>query len=304
MTSSLPQSPDPITVLRGHKEAVNCLSFINKLNIDNDNINELLLASGSSDGQLILWNIESRKPIISLSAHKHSIISLNILSNKSSSFASSGRDGMVRIWDTMNLSNNKFDEPISTLNTGAFHFCNSSCAKNKLNNNNNCDYDNLIATPSGNESEILLWDIRISKAVAAIPSTGHGMLTSLQVNASTNIDDNIDSIANNTTNNLKKDNMQESNLDLLAGYEDGSITLFDMKTLKPRHISLPFHDGNPILTMDISNNGKYIMTGGADNSLNKLKINNNNNNNNLLFNKDDIVKKESTNIPLPGKILN
>lgn len=293
MTSKLPAAPNPVTVLRGHKEAVNCLSFINKLK--NENENELLLASGSADGQLIIWNIESRKPLISLNAHKHSIISLNILPNNSSSFASSSRDGTVKIWDTVKLNHNKFDAPITTLNTGAMHFCNSSCAKNKLNDNNNSNYDNLIATPSGNESEILLWDIRISKAVASIPFTGHGMLTSLHVNCSLNVDNNIDIV--NTPQHLNKDNVEESNLNLLAGYEDGSMTLFDMKTLKPRHTTLTFHDGNPILAMDISNNGKYIMSGGADNSLNKMKINNNN-----LLSKDNIVIKETTHIPTPGII--
>lgn len=102
-------APEPITVLRGHTDPVNCVSYIS----------ELLLSSGAGNGDLKLWDLGTRRPHRTVQAHDGSIISLSLIT--SSLLVSSGRDGFVRVWDCTSL----LDTPIHQFQTGSRHFCNS-----------------------------------------------------------------------------------------------------------------------------------------------------------------------------------
>lgn len=108
----------PETVLRGHQDAVNCLGFHS----------EEILSSGSVDGILKLWSISSRRAVFSVNAHADSsILSINTIFH-SSSLLTSGRDGYARLWQIDHQSS----IPLISFQTGARHFCNSSCDKGYL----------------------------------------------------------------------------------------------------------------------------------------------------------------------------
>jgi WD40 repeat protein len=69
--ASLPP-PLPFAVLRGHRDGVNSVSFC----VDN-----VGLLSGSLDGEVKLWDLQIRRPILSFVAHQTSILSVHSLSN-------------------------------------------------------------------------------------------------------------------------------------------------------------------------------------------------------------------------------
>ena len=80
--------PGPITVLRGHTEAVNAIKFMKDGQI----------VTGTIGGEMKIWSIESRREIRSVSAHMASILSIeSIIAHER--ICSSSRDGLVKIWD-------------------------------------------------------------------------------------------------------------------------------------------------------------------------------------------------------------
>jgi WD40 repeat protein len=115
--SDLSSTPKPETVLRGHKDAVNCVGFLS----------DELLSSGSVDGVLKLWSISSRRAVTSINAHSgSSILAINTLFY-SASIVTSGRDGFVRLWRMDRESSSSHTSPVLSFPTGARHFCNASC---------------------------------------------------------------------------------------------------------------------------------------------------------------------------------
>ncbi|KAL0213668.1 hypothetical protein P9112_005852 [Eukaryota sp. TZLM1-RC] len=75
----------------GHRSAITVLKF---------NHDGSLLASGSNDTDIVVWNIFSEKGVCRLKGHSNSISGLSFLSHTSSPFiVSSSRDTTVRVWD-------------------------------------------------------------------------------------------------------------------------------------------------------------------------------------------------------------
>ena len=111
----------PETVLRGHKDSVNCIAFIS----------DEILSSGSLDGVLKLWSINSRRAVTSIDAHSASILSVNVLLS-SSSILSCGRDGFARLWRIDHVCPSATSNPYLSVHTGSKHFCNSACDRGYL----------------------------------------------------------------------------------------------------------------------------------------------------------------------------
>ena len=127
-------APGPFTVLRSHKESVNCISF---LNIGN------LLCSGSLDGSIKLWNLKTRRSFESLSAAHDgaSILSVDMHPTEGV-LVTSGRDGYVKTWSL----NNSHLQHVTSLKTGSRHFCGACCDKNPLSMGSN--YENSFVSYS------------------------------------------------------------------------------------------------------------------------------------------------------------
>ncbi len=65
-------SPLPVFVLRGHREPVNSIDFLQE---------SFRLLSGSLDGKVILWDLELRRPSLRIAAHNSSILSIHDIPN-------------------------------------------------------------------------------------------------------------------------------------------------------------------------------------------------------------------------------
>jgi WD40 repeat protein len=236
--------PCPVTVLRGHKEAVNCVAFLS----------EDCLSSGALDGQVKVWDLTSRRAQASWDAHRgHSVLSVCSMSTRKS-VVSCGRDGYVRIWDVTQLANNNStDTALSSLQTGSRHFCNACGDSSQI------DPDTVV-TPSSEESDVLIWDLRTGKREAAIKGNeGRGMLSSLVLRSI--------AVGNEADINLGAHDadagggLVEYNAMLVAGYEDGSICCYDLRTLKAL-CDIKVHS-EPVMALDMSPDGRRVSCGGA-----------------------------------------
>jgi WD40 repeat protein len=67
-----------------------------------------LLASGSWDKSIVIWDTETSKPLQTLKGHMGQITSL-VFSAKGNQFASASRDNTIQMWDV------KKEEPLRTL---------------------------------------------------------------------------------------------------------------------------------------------------------------------------------------------
>jgi len=203
----------PIAVLRGHTDSVNCLSFIS------DN----LLASGSVDGTLKLWNISLRRPECNLIPHQNkSVLSISPIL-KDEKMVTFGRDGMIMIYDLNKLT------VVSMLKSGSFHFCNVSTDRNHNNNH-------IVISPSLNESEILIWDIRCSSSPVSLlsphPNAKAGMTGCLAYYSQNSMEEGYTSKKDDNEVVEEKSFSDFLEDTIIVGYENGSIVCFDPRVNK------------------------------------------------------------------------
>jgi WD40 repeat protein len=85
---------EPKFVLRGHKHEVSCIKFH-----PNDTNT---LVSGDIEGNLKIWNLETRRCTQEVKAHGHI---LNIVFRNDLSLITQGREGEIKFWNMENISN-------------------------------------------------------------------------------------------------------------------------------------------------------------------------------------------------------
>mmetsp|Transcript_15512 Transcript_15512/g.14045 ORF Transcript_15512/g.14045 Transcript_15512/m.14045 type:complete len:333 (+) Transcript_15512:103-1101(+) len=248
--------PKPITVFRGHNDSVQSLSC---------HCNNIIL-SGSVDGEIRFWNIETKSKLLinPLQAHNSSILSI-LTNNINTNFISFGRGDYIRIWDY-----NKLDSCVNQFLIGSRHFCNASMCKND---------PNIIATPSLIETQIILWDIRISKPIACLDQSTidpHGMVTAIQ---------------------LQSNEINSNGYHLYLGNEDGSISLYDTRYLnKCCYYEKRHNDPVMAIAINSSDNQMKISTVSGDNNINQTIIQRDNDSNNIITK----INEHQLSIPSPG----
>jgi WD40 repeat protein len=246
MRSSPP--PGPVTVLRGHEDSVNSLAFLSNS----------LLYSGGVDGVLKLWNLQTRRSILSFNGHGDSSILSLCPQYQIGTLVSCGRDGFVRAWkfDNEGVSRGN-NEAFTSICTGSRHFCNASCDRLSTST-----HPHLVATPTSEETEIALWDLRDTRArIATILDTKdgrssgneHGMVCCLLLQSRSIApikrrppDDSSavlgegegegeaesSSSAAAVADQNDDDDLVSRTPQLFAGYEDGSVCCFDIRTFR------------------------------------------------------------------------
>ncbi|EFJ26111.1 hypothetical protein SELMODRAFT_98524 [Selaginella moellendorffii] len=274
--SSLGRPPDPIAVLRAHRSGVNAVAFHGAK----------LLFSGDTNGELRIWDVSRRRTIASCQAHspKAGVIGIGtsgLMENKYHRLCSrsQGRDGTVKCWQLGEASLSR--EPLVTIRTNAYHFCKLSplrvstapvITEVALEESDNVEHNLIARNLSGNTtlgcrtnfasffvpgkslvaiagedpSIAEIWDVdagvRVERLHHHHDTKGSGMCMALELFVPPELD--------GTPN-------------VLVGYEDGSMALWDMRNCRSPRTTARFHT-EPVLSLALDDWCRGGMSGAAD----------------------------------------
>eukprot|EP00128_Syssomonas_multiformis_P012346 Colp12_sorted_trinity150504_noHs@14186 len=215
--------PDPLFVLRGNAGAVNSVEF----HIDPSS-GELLLTSASGNGGIKVWSIATRRPKFEVSAHS-SMGALCARSLGRSQIISQGRDGELRVWDYGQMG----EGPVYSLPNACPNFCELAL----LHDDQEGDAC-LLAIPGSNGDDILVWSLRDKTRISTLPKNeSKGMCMALTAAG-------------------------RGSHKLCAGYEDGSLILWDLRMNAPLAETKAHKE--PVLCVDADSSGDFLLSGSAD----------------------------------------
>uniref|UniRef100_A0A2I4C276 Guanine nucleotide-binding protein subunit beta-like protein 1 n=1 Tax=Austrofundulus limnaeus TaxID=52670 RepID=A0A2I4C276_AUSLI len=183
-------APNPIYTLRGAGGALNTLHF--RCNGQDSP----LLFSGSENGAVHIWNLNSRRPVKVVEAHTGSSVIWVSTLQSTGSLLSQGRDLQVCLWDLRDGG----CELLDSVWTGSVGFCQCSLLETSSTNH-------LLAFAGQQTEEIKIIELPSKNPVCTlIPEAKLGMVMCIK---------------------LWKPESGVGPL-LLAGYEDGSLLLWDV----------------------------------------------------------------------------
>ncbi|KAG9147048.1 hypothetical protein Leryth_005299 [Lithospermum erythrorhizon] len=259
--------PDPVSVLRGHIASVMDICFHPSKNI---------LFSGSADGELRIWDTLQHRTISSGWVHSaaHGIISVAASSVfGDDKVISQGRDGTVKYWDIGDGGLSR--TPLLTIRTNAYHFCKLSLVQIPLASiggtvTQKSDQDlgdseigdgihvkehiegpRYVALPGEDVSMVEVWDVSNAKRVAQLYQ-----------------------YTDDPQKSMKRRGMcmavqafllpeSEGSLNILTGYEDGSILWWDLRNVEVPMASVQFH-AEPVLSICLDRSCRGGISSAAD----------------------------------------
>jgi WD40 repeat protein/energy-coupling factor transporter ATP-binding protein EcfA2 len=223
-----------------------------------------ILASGSYDKTLKLWNLNTGQEIYTLKGHQHTINSVSFSPN-GKLLASSSEDEIIKLWDI------ETGKEILTL-PGNYRF------------NFRIDFspDGKMLASGSDDGTIKLWDVKTGKETRTL--TGHeSYAISLNFSSDGQI---LASSSRDRDNTIKLWNVETGNeICTLTGHDnsvfsisfspdgktlasssaDATIKLWDVETGKETR-TLTGHD-NSVFSISFSSDGKTLVSGSADNTI-------------------------------------
>ncbi|KAI5613364.1 guanine nucleotide-binding protein subunit beta-like protein 1 [Silurus asotus] len=217
--------PDPVFTLRGSAASVNTLHF----HCAEPGLP--LLYSGSGKGLVHVWNLNTRRAESVLDGHAGASVIWVSTVRSTNTFLSHGRDMKVCVWD---LHEGR-KTVVQSLYTGSVGFC--QCFLLEADGSKT-----LLALPGENMAEIKVTELANQTLTCSlIPDDNHGMLMCIKMWQS-------------DTGPL-----------LCAGYEDGSLLLWDVSYRRPLS-SLKVHP-EPVMCLDFDVGKQKGISGSSDKSL-------------------------------------
>nr|GMD93784.1 protein DECREASED SIZE EXCLUSION LIMIT 1 isoform X1 [Ipomoea batatas] len=266
--------PDPVSVLRGHRASVTDVCF---------HPSKSLLFTGSADGELRIWNTVQHRTISSAWVHSapHGITCVAasplIGDNK---IISQSRDGTVKCWDFGDGGLSR--TPLITANTNSHHFCKLSLVKRpkgapyinqdvgsgEITDNRQGDDEGKLhshgiegfetkssiyfAIPDKLSHKVEIWDLNTAERFIELPHSS---------GASLNHSPNPRGLCMAVQAFLSPES--QGFLNVLSGYEDGSMLWWDVRNPGVPLTSVKFHS-EPVLSISIDGSCKGGISGAAD----------------------------------------
>lgn len=155
------------------------------------------LYSGDGNGGVHIWDMKIRRITSTLQPHPgHSVLWIDF--SQTGSLLTQGRDGWVKLWSQTETGWTETGK----MKSSSMGFCGACLLATQ----------NLVAAPSDTQSQVDIHDITSHKLVSSLsPNPGDkpfGMCMKIKVSQTTEVSD------------------------ILIGYEDGSVALWDLRTKK------------------------------------------------------------------------
>lgn len=240
--------PDPVAVLRGHRASVTDICF---------HPSKSILFTGSADGELRVWDTLQHRTISSSWVHSAAHGIVTIAACGENGVISQGRDGTVKYWDVGDGDLSK--SPTATIKTNSYHFCklsllNKPHAKVKPaedeceNEQSGVEGCNYVAVAGEDLSVVENWDVNNAQWLVKLPDNNsystkeRGMCMAVRSFSPSS---------------------SQGYMNVLSGYEDGSMAWWDLRNPSLPVTSVKFHS-EPVLSLSVSNSCNGGVSGSAD----------------------------------------
>lgn len=278
--------PDPVAVLRGHRASVMDACF---------HFSRPLLLTGASDGELRIWDTTQRRTVSSSWVHSaaHGIIGVAtspVLG--ADKVLSQGRDGTVKCWgiEDGGLSRN----PLLTIKANCYHFCKLSLVKKaspcvrpaeesacfqdmgvsptpnsetqngsgrqvegSLTERSHASEGSIYVAIAGEQtSQVEIWDLRNNQRSVQLPPDNLGACQGISTKER-GMCMAIQAFIPSGSQGF---------LNVLAGYEDGSMLWWDIRNPQIPMTSVKFHS-EPVLSLCIDQSNSGGISGAADDKI-------------------------------------
>jgi WD repeat and SOF domain-containing protein 1 len=269
--------------LNEHTDGVKCMGKNYK------NLSEV--ASGSFDGQVILWNTSQKKPIFNINS-SHNFVKGVCFSNTGDEFFTCGDDNSINLWNKANLYAQRermlnSDNNIGVEQQGAMSYKSTSVYQidSFLENIDHSFSDRLFATSGG---VVAVWNYERHTPLQTFKNVADGFIkvkfnhVENHIILATGYDRSINLYDLRTNNPLKSVSMRNKSsaacwnpqepFNFTVGNEDSNLYTYDMRKLDAVKMIHKDHI-LAVLDIDYSPTGKEFVTGSYDKTVRIFKTN-------------------------------
>ncbi|KAL2649823.1 hypothetical protein R1flu_017951 [Riccia fluitans] len=267
--ATLGPAPDPVSVFRAHRSAVNCVAF--------HPISGYLL-SGDAHGELKIWDLARQRQICSSRVHTYTsgVIGIGTARHLENKILSQSRDGAVKCWQLIDGGLSR--EPLLSFNTGSYHFCRLSVPEMKPEQGDD-EEEGSNAKLSPAAGRTLVSSVGEDPAVVEIWDIDGGTKVEQLKLAKSQNSSQPDTSASSAGMCMALHAFQSElgvHIEVLSGYEDGTIALWDLRFPKLPRVKQRLHS-EPVLSIKLDWTHEAGVSGSADNKLIMFSLDHNQN---------------------------